>query len=259
MSNSNANTKRFTFDPEQDGVEMPTLTALVYGKKPTTTVESNEGVFSLEPTKALDRNALLAELGKMPPPVPPSFLEENKKSPLNARGAHLNPHLITPAERSESICELVSHFKVEEAGTLSSKYKNTISYLFQAKKIQKALLFQPTKLSEGAFMAVSFIGAPSTTLSLSESLIQGSRFHPTAFSDLWGRLSKFGYSEFPPVGLSSQAHSFDRSSVRIAFGVDNTEWITLIYQQKQAAKELLLVVSPVSIAGVLPAALDKIA
>jgi hypothetical protein len=266
---SDNTTKRFTFDPEKDGEEMPTLTSLIYGKKPNQNSQASGGdAFTLEPTRALDRNALLSELAKLPTPaggpasaLPPStpenadavlneFFGDSKAAPAGSPRPSAN--LTRPSNWKSEVNDEMIACEPNQLESLNSPYSPMLSFLFQLNKIESAIVFEPTKFTDGAFASINAVHPKKFS-----DLWMGMQFHPEAFAELWGRLQKFGYTEYSPVGLASQAQSVDRTAMRIAFGLESKQWLTLVLQPKVTGNQLVAIVSPNSIAASLPSALDK--
>lgn len=303
---SDNSSKRFTFDPEREGTEMPTLTSLIYGKKehgapppPPGGKKDNDDAFTLEPTKALDRNELLKQLGGIPtppggspdssgiasalPPVPPPsgndggitlmdatqstagiqsevvlshFMQERKEVPQGHALDSKGPLGARRYLRSNWVAEypdLIDFFEASKISHYSAAFRPVLQFLHQQKKIISALVLEPTPTS-GSDLVAKHALFDKTKL----AAWMGVRIHPQTFSDLWGRLQKFSYTEFSPVGLASQANTIERKAFRAAFGVEKGEWLTLIHHPKISKTQLVAVISSQSISASLPVAFDQV-
>ncbi len=300
---SSNSSKRFTFDPERDGTEMPTLTSLIYGKKehgappppPGGKKDNDDDAFSLDPTKALDRNELLRELGlptppasgsesggiasALPPAPPPGgegislldstqstagiqsevvlshFMQERKEVPQ----AHVPDGRTSMGARrylksswAAEYPDLIDFFEAAKISSYPAAFRPVLQFLYQQKKIMSALVMETTATSGSDLVAKHALFDKSKL-----GAWLGVRIHPQTFSDLWGRLQKFSYTEFSPVGLASQSNTIERKAFRAAFGVEKGEWLTLIHHPKISKTQLVAVISAQSISASLPAAFDQ--
>ncbi|MBS1961482.1 MAG: hypothetical protein JST04_04650 [Bdellovibrionales bacterium] len=87
-------------------------------------------------------------------------------------------------------------------------------------KLEASLVFVDTG---DAYSLKSIVGTSMERA----TLWSGMEISKTTFSDLLGRLEKFGFAEFSTLGAAG-AGNFDRTTFRNAFQAKGAEWITLV-------------------------------
>jgi hypothetical protein len=122
-----------------------------------------------------------------------------------------------------------------------------VRYLFRMSKLSNVLVFAP----KGADTLV--VAAAVGTSAHRNAVWNGMAFSKAEFSDLWGRLEKFGFAEYSTLGIAGQGNA-DRNAVRAAFQAASAEWVTLIRVKLVTGGEALVVAfTEGSIQALIPA------
>ena len=266
----------FSIDSDQDGAEVPTLTKLLYRKKLVKTLASpgsgrqgrgldagisreqdQSRIMTLEPTHTVERPSPEA-IARMPLPAPVaaepvsspfvvSQLGSNRAQPTNMGSA-------TKGSSDRRIMPSASPFTMPDVirPKLPARYAKEgmagagILALNEKAKIEASLVFEDAGES---FKLRSIVTASLERV----TLWSGMEIPKTVFSDLIGRLKKFGFAEFSTLGATGSGN-FDRTTFRSAFQAKNAEWITLIGVKNAAGSDgIVAVLSPGSIQMHLPA------
>ena len=251
--------KRFTFDSERDGADVPTLTSLLYRKnvvksgssagdgRPASRVNSlkndssnGSDIVSLEPTMTIDTSVRGTK---------------TENSLLSAPVMEIAP--LTHARKTEG------GLKVKPAAqpyqdtlglpaTVPSAYSPLspaapgIQYLFQTAKVASVVVFQPkaNDLLESAALVGTSCARAKTWNTM--------EFAPKDFPEIWTRLEKFGFAEFTSLGVAGPANA-DRTAFRVAFDVKANECLTLLrIRQPSGGETLVAVLSGSSIQSHIP-------
>ncbi len=273
--------QRFTFDPESDGAEVPTLTSLLYKKNVVKTKGSaNKGalgfsstveqedrsrIMTLEPTTTIERPRPSAVEEALP------IARTKTQTGVSMPGVGLAPELIrssfaAPTQAAPSMGAITGdprHHRVVPAATAYSAgsllpsvapevYPNEatgghgIRMLYAKVAVAGAIVFEPT--SSDTF-TVKQIVAKNTKRN---SVWSGMQVSTRDFGDLWGRLQKYGFAEFSTLGVAGQGN-FDRTAFRVAFQLENTEWVTLIRTRQPTGDEAIVaVITQASVQALLP-------
>lgn len=175
----------------------------------------------------------------VPSSVPHSALGELKGEPRTRR--------TIPAATAYSESAMAKISAVE--GYPSTSFAAAgLRVMLKKPKVNIALVFEPK--SPGLYQVTNVLQAPGALLR--SRTWSGMEFSVKDFSDLWGRLEKFGFSEFSTLGAAG-AGNYDRLAFRSAFQAKGNEWLTLVRVKEPAGKEGLIVfLSEVSIQAYIP-------
>jgi hypothetical protein len=136
---------------------------------------------------------------------------------------------------------------VDPAVLPKSAASTGVQYLFGNARLGAALIFRPRDPDTLALFAVA---GPSSERCPAWA---GMELCRRDFSDLLGRLDKFGFAEFSTLGMTGQGN-FDRMGFRTAFQAKGSEWVTLVRVQHPSEKDAIVVIlSEGSIQPLLPA------
>lgn len=274
--------QRFTFDSEADGQEVPTLTSLLYRKKLVKTTGSPgagagrnsgygqaepSGIMTLEPTTTIERP--LPEMVETPPSA-----AEPKTSVTLADPADVPVDLglvrpdFGPSSGAPALGTLTGEPRARRTIPAKTPYKpptlvkaTTAGYypetniaasglrmMLKKPKVNAALVFESA--APECFKLAHILQTPGTLVR--SSVWSGMEFSVQDFSDLWGRLQKFGFAEFSTLGAAG-AGNYDRLAFRSAFQAKSNEWVTLIRVKDSSGRECLAVfLSEVSIQAYIP-------
>jgi hypothetical protein len=264
--------QRFDFDPASDGNEVPTLTSLLYKKNVVKAQASNgkgkagggldagralqqdySRMMTLEPTITTDlsRPSEISLNTPTPGDATSQFVRSeigsNQPQPEamgNARDASRNRRVMAAASSFSmpTVTRAIPFPKISpnvRAGAGIRKLNETA-------KISAGLVFEDS----GEAYSIKAIVAPNDDRSV---LWTGMEISKKDFADLMGRLDKFGFAEFAPVGAAGSGN-FDREAFRSAFGVERAEWITLVSAKAPGKGDAVVaVISKSSIQVHLPA------
>lgn len=218
--------KVFTIDADTTGVEMPTLSSLLYKKKAVksesspqpTQIEEAKPITTLEPTHV----SLVAEKPNATSPkiVQSQFQSPRATAPQSAEGV-VPGTAIRPTQWVPESAPRVQFTVPESLAQSPSPILQGVRVIQERTRLHGALVFESGDAA-GVFRAVGCVGLDERS-----DLFTGMQFDSNQFSDLWNRLSRFGFIEFSPLGISGQGN-FDRAAFRTAFGVSGNEWMTLV-------------------------------
>lgn len=253
--------QRFTFDSDAEGQEVPTLTSLLYQKKAVKTGSSGRQTppskMTLDPTTTIER-PLPSELSGTgvsftePKGTPPAVV----RSTLGSGGAAKALGALKGEPRMRRTLPAIAPYiqgpVIKPVG--ADLYPSTafaaagLRSMIQKPRVNAALVFEsrdPDTYRMAAILQSS--GASSRT-----QLWNGMEFSTQGFSDLWGRLGKFGFAEFSTLGAAGSGN-FDRLAFRAAFQAKSSEWVTLVRVKETSGTEGLVVfLSEASIQSLLP-------
>ena len=264
--------QRFTIDSEREGAEVPTLTKLLYSKNAVKSASSpgsgragrglnmggphggdQSNVMTLEPTVTIERPTPDAEIPVTPPSEQTqaqfvlSQLGSNRAQPLNmgaAKGGSADRRVM-PAATPFSMPEVTRPVAPSRIPTTSSAGAG-IRALCEKTKIEASLIFE----DQGEAYTLNTI---ATTSIDRITLWSGMEISKSVFSDLLGRLQKFGFAEFSTLGTTGSGN-FDRTTFRAAFQAKPGEWVTLVRVKSASGKDTLVAfLSSSSIQVYLPA------
>lgn len=266
---------RFTFDSEKDGAEVPTLTSLLYRRNsvkskgsvnsPTplmslevtqTNIGDHSGIHMAEPTVFAAAEPV-AETGAKPAAKPmeranpPEAMTSISMSiDTGAPAPLIQSQFANPSGKAETT--KISHSKpigkvipapLKTTPHLKPKaidaYPSTSIGAAGLRELSKktkftTLVFEPTNPT--TFSLQTIIGAPAA--SDRSAFWSGMEMTMDDFSDLWGRLKKFGFAEFSTLGAAGKGN-YDRMAFRNAFQAASNEWVTLIRTEQADGKEAL--------------------
>ncbi len=238
--------QRFTIDSEREGQEVPTLTKLLYSKNVVKSQGSpgsgrqgrgldagrareqeRSNIMTLEPTLTVERPTPVDEA-----PLPPtpeaisadfvvSQLASNRAQPLNmgaAKGGSTDRRIM-PAATPYHRPTLLRPIPPARVPTNTAAGAG-IRALSDAVKIEASLIFED---AGEAYTLRSIVTASTDRI----VLWTGMEISKTVFSDLMGRLAKFGFAEFSTLGATGSGN-FDRTTFRAAFQAKSGEWVTLV-------------------------------
>lgn len=275
--------QRFTFDSETDGQEVPTLTSLLYRKKLVKTTSSPgspsgrgrgygqaepSGIMTLEPTTTIERP--LPEMTEVAPPdaEPKTSVTLADPSEVPSDLGLIRPDFGPSSGAPVALGELTGEPRARRTIPARTRYTpptlvkpTTAEYypetnfaaagvrmLMKKPKVNAALVFEGT--TPDCFKLAHILQIPGTLKR--SSVWSGMEFSVQDFSDLWGRLQKFGFAEFSTLGAAG-AGNYDRLAFRSAFQAKSNEWVTLVRVKEPSGKEGLAVfLSEVSIQAYIP-------
>lgn len=235
--------QRFTIDSEKDGVEVPTLTQLLYKKNVVKSKSSAEQdrakasvggrpareqdhsrIITLEPTLTVERPAPEISLGpaestnSVNDQVVMSQFAKSRPSPAALEVPSAAPK-VTRAAATYTPPAPVSSIPTSKIPT-TLVAANGIRFLNEKTKMAAALVFEE---QGDAFVLKAVVGDTTDR----NPLWAGMEISKTAFGDLVGRLEKFGFAEFSTLGSAGQGN-FDRAGFRTTFQAKNNEWVSLV-------------------------------
>lgn len=267
----------FTFDSEKEGQEVPTLTSLLYkknlvkttpserqkvskgGDRPVTATEPNQSrKMTLEPTVTIER------------PIPTNEPATSISIPKSTAGSPgiIRSSIASPSGEVKALGAATGVLGYAKAIPASAPYTPTpiikpvgaegypatafaapgLRSMIQKPRINAALVFEAA--TPDTFRMSSILQSPAA--SSRTQLWNGMEFSTREFSDLWGRLGKFGFAEFSTLGAAGNGNS-DRLAFRTAFQAKGGEWVTFVRVKESSGKEGLVVfLSEVSIQAFLP-------
>jgi hypothetical protein len=264
--------QRFTIDADKEGAEVPTLTKLLYSRNVVKTQGSPgsgrqgkgldagrtqqqnlSSMMTLEPTLTVER----PQPGYEAPVAPPSAeiaaefvvsqLASNRVQPLNmgaARGGSTDRRVM-PAATPFAMANVIRPTAPSKFPTNTAAGAG-IRAVSEKAKIEASLVF----IDAGeAFTIQSIV----TTSMERITLWSGMEISKAVFTDLLGRLTKFGFAEFSTLGATGNGN-FDRTTCRSAFQAKNAEWVTLVRVKSANDKDSIVALfSSASIQMHLPA------
>lgn len=277
-------TQRFTFDPESDGAEVPTLTSLLYKKNVvktqgsankgalgfSSTVEQQEQsrIMTLEPTTTIERPRPSAVEAVLPVArastqtgvsmpgvsVAPELVRSSFKAPTQAAPSMGNlgggpsngrtPRVV-PASSAYASGSLLPSTS-PEVYPVEATGGHGIRMLYGKTAVSGAIVFEPT--SSDTFTAKQIVAKHTKR----NAVWSGMQVSTRDFGDLWGRLQKYGFAEFSTLGVAGQGN-FDRTAFRVAFQLESTEWVTLVRTRQPSGDEAIVaLITQASIQALLP-------
>lgn len=259
--------QRFTFDSEKEGQEVPTLTSLLYKKNAVKTPpsgrrnssrDSNQPMMTLEPTTTIERplptevSSTGISLTQSSAPAPVLVRSDLASSAGAAKAMGALKGELGVRRTQPAIAPYVQGTVIRPVG--ADLYPETafagpgLRSMIQKPRINAAVVFESSTAE--TFRMASILQAPGA--SSRTQLWNGMEFSSAGFSDLWGRLGKFGFAEFSTLGAAG-AGNFDRLAFRAAFQAKPNEWLTLVRVKETSGKEGLVVfLSEASIQAHLP-------
>lgn len=243
-------TQRFTIDSEKDGVEVPTLTQLLYKKNVVKTKgsaskedssrskggggqreEDRSRIMTLEPTVTIER-PLPDAISKYSAPKKESTQTVENQVVLSQIASNRANSSAAPIQAASAQSRRVTpaaipfHYTPSRSSTPVDKIPpgafaaGGIRFIASKTKLEASLVFE----EEGeSFTLKSIFGLNSERVPLWRRM----EIPRDAFSDLLGRLEKFGFAEFSTLGSAGQGN-FDRTAFRTAFQAKNGEWVSLV-------------------------------
>jgi hypothetical protein len=179
---------------------------------------------TLEPTVTIERPMPTSPKIEVAPPAGEfvvSQIAANRPNPLSMGvapskpgGRHVMP-AATPFSRSLSV-----HPTPVSAYPKKALAAGGIRMLSEKTKLEAGLVFEE---NGGAFVLKAIVAGTNERT----TLWNGMEIAKDTFSDLLGRLTKFGFAEFSTLGAAGSGN-FDRMTFRTAFGVKGAEWLTLV-------------------------------
>jgi hypothetical protein len=265
--------QRFTIDSDKEGAEVPTLTQLLYRKNVVksqgspgqgrqgrgldggqTREQEQSNIMTLEPTATIERPIpaqpieAIAPVESMSSDIVLSQISSNRAaSPnLNSATGESADRRVMPAAKAFEMPNLVRASPVNRYpsdGVASAGLRT----LAEKAKVDASLIFEDTG---EAFTLRSIVGAPSERT----RIWNGMEISKTSFTDLLGRLQKFGFAEFSTLGAAGGNGNFDRTAFRTAFQAGSAEWLTLVrVKSAKGADAIVAVLSGSSIQMHIPA------
>jgi hypothetical protein len=254
--------QRFTFDPEKEGAEVPTLTSLLYKKNVVKSAgssgkgraarieEDHSRIVSLEPTMTMDTTTMSETNTDPAAQVVISSLAATRAHPAASSSVGAPPvgeKRIVPASRPFSGPALVPLTRPDLYPS-GAPAGGGVRHLCLTSNPSGVIVFKVQQDPET--LVVESIVGPSPERNL---IWSGMSFSKRDFADLWGRLEKFGFAEFSTLGISGQGNS-DRTAFRAAFQAKANEWITLVRVKTPSGGDALVVAfTGASIQAVIPA------
>lgn len=160
---------------------------------------------------------------KFAPPTTGEIVINSIEKGKSAKGASSQPAAPKASVRKGNPPVQTQKLEHYEANALDSNPKISfgvgIKTFFERGKTTSVVIFN--RHGDG-FVAEQVVGEPSRAV-----LWRGMEILQSELSDLWGRLNKYGYSEFSTLGVSG-AGNFERNGFRTAFGADRSEYVTLV-------------------------------
>ena len=277
--------QRFTFDSEDDGVEMPTLTSLLYkknvvksqtsgGKKSSNPSQGRQAeesrIMTLEPTTTIERplppvveanvepkqsygnvptsaQSTGGEISLSQEPGPALSISRSEFNPSNQKAPIAGALIVKPA--SSPYCP-TTRVRVNDIGTYPSEAfaSSALRALFTKPKMNTGVILES---ADGELFEVKSILKNASGAAKSE-IWSGMQFNTKAFADLWGRLQKFGFAEFTTLGAASNGGN-DRTAFRAAFQPKANEVLTFVRTKEPSGREALVVLfSEGSIQSLIP-------
>lgn len=260
--------KKFTFDPEAEGAEIPTLTSLLYRKNLVKSDGSDKsaqpklggGAPTLEPTQVLqvqpETEALPNPLGDVGPGL--SLVSDSPDLgggspaeiiPIDAASSPAGDSLplalpIAPEGESPVFSQSSPPTAAETALTETNPAHRGIGVLKKRNLLKGAAVLSGNGQH---FELTETIDRPEGM-----TLWNGISMEASEFSDLFNRLAKFGFAEFSPLAASGPLN-LERIGFRTGFGIQPKEWLTLVRIGEASAPEAIVaVVSEGSIQAHLP-------
>ncbi len=262
-------TQRFTFDPEADGAQVPTLTSLLYKKNVVKTGSSAENgrlgfgskaeqgdrsrIMTLDPTVTIERPVPTAT-----PPAQHGAPQPGVNTGVSMPGLGLAPELVhsTFSPQAGAVPSMganpsgPTNRRVVPAAepyvqgprlapTLPAKYptgataSEGIRTLCQRIAVAGAIVFEPA--GSDLFLTKHIVTQHSERVPAWD----GMQISTRDFADLWGRLQKYGFAEFSTLGVAGQGN-FDRAAFRVAFQLRATEWVTLVRTRQASGDEAIV-------------------
>lgn len=255
--------QRFTIDADKDGQEVPTLTKLLY-KKNVVKAQGSPGsgrqspglrgagrsqqnpsdIMTLEPTLTTTENPVMAST-PIPEPEPAplaqpinaefvvSDIASNIASPLNIGLPQGGPRdrRVMPAATPFTMPEIVLPVPPSKYAA-SAPAAAGIQSLATKAKLEASLVFVD---AGEAYVLKSIVGVSKDRT----TLWNGMEISKATFSDLIGRLEKFGFAEFSTLGAAG-AGNFDRMTFRNAFQAKGTEWVTLVLSKSPSGPSAIV-------------------
>ena len=264
--------QRFTIDSEKEGADVPTLTQLLYRRNAvksqgspgsgrqgrgldagSSREQDSSRIMTLEPTVTTERPqpGFVLDVSVPAAVANPEFvvsqLASNRAQPQNMGAAvgGSTDRRIMPAATPFSMPDVIRPVAPQSyaANSLGSAGIRT---LCEKTKIEASLVF----IENGdAFSLKSIV----TTSMDRITLWSGMEISKSVFSDLTGRLEKYGFAEFSTLGAAGNGN-FDRTTFRSAFQAKNNEWVTLVRVKSSAGSSgIVAVFSSASIQALIPA------
>jgi hypothetical protein len=276
---------RFTFDSDNDGAVVPTLTSLLYRRNSVKTKTSplptnldvtrtniGEGVGGGMPGLeglAPFSTAAMQEETEAATQMNPSPFQGSSNASESAPDAAVVQTPFSPPQATRTlqstpgkpIGRIIPSPLQTQAQTQPQTFENYpaaaplsqgIKSLQKKTKLRSSLIFEADS-SGTTFSLKSILGQTEITAER-EAIWSGMTFSTTEFSDLWGRLKKFGFAEFSTLGAAGQGN-YDRVAFRSAFQASNQEWLTLARSEHNGKETLIALLSEGSIQAQLPALL----
>lgn len=251
-------TQRFTFDAEGDGAEVPTLTSLLYKKNVVKTgasggnsprgfrQEEPSQILSLDPTVTLNTGQVTQTESNTPAPqVVVSPLASTRAAPAPATEESPVSLKVAPATGHPAGAPTLRTTAPERLPAADATTAG-IRYLFGQARMSAALVFRAKDPDTLRLTVAAGSGSDRC------ATWDGMEIHRRDFTDLLGRLEKFGFAEFSTLGMAGQGN-FDRTAFRTAFQAKGNEWVTLVRVQHPSEKDAIVVaLSDGSLQAILP-------
>ncbi|MBC7386037.1 MAG: hypothetical protein H7301_07750 [Cryobacterium sp.] len=273
---SDKKAQRFTIDADHDGAEVPTLTSLLYRKNlvktlgpggnlarnlepplpdtleptRTMTLTREEGLSFANPSFALP----VAEAASNPPPLP--LTEEPTGISLLSMEMGLEASLASPivgmTEPGSPAIGRIVNSSTAKKGTLRALLPAHfaqipegppvgavgISELVKSAKLSAAVVFKTTQTAAPSSRFGVFAVVANTPPSAPANVWSGMEFAEADFSQIWQRMEKYGFAEFPKLGTAGD-QDLERRAIRNAFQVGPAECLTLVRSQTQSGEQTL--------------------
>jgi hypothetical protein len=262
-------TQRFTIDADKEGADVPTLTKLLYSKNVVKSKGSpglgqqgrgldggrskeqeRSDIMTLEPTltNTTPTESPVQPLGEQTAAqIVVSQIGSNQAQPLSMGAAHGGSvdRRVMPSAKPFTMPAPTRPIAPARL-TPNNPAHAGIRTLCEKARVEASLVF---KDHGEAYTLQSIV----TTSVDRITLWTGMEISKSVFTDLLGRLTKFGFAEFSTLGTTGSGN-FDRQTFRAAFQAKPGEWVTLVrVKSPQNQDTIVAVLSSASIQMHLPA------